>query len=175
MISNIKKYVMSPDDSVEFHRGFSKILTDVSLASLSKDQINKAISDTYTHFDGQLTGVYFWIMRLGEIEHKIYIGKTKSLERRLSDYTNGFQIHSPNDYKLQFFQVFTSKHYPDAKFDLYFWLGDLANYTAKETESIRKYKALINEPAKPNKNVKGKMRDAFYEYYEGVFLSKLNA
>ena len=31
-------------------------------------------------------GVYFWTMNLESVTYKIYIGKTKSLQRRVSDY-----------------------------------------------------------------------------------------
>ena len=84
-----------------------------------------------------------------------------------------FQIHSPNDYKMRFFQDFIFKHIPDAKFSLFFRRCSLEEYTEIETYSLKRYNSLINQRAATKEETKEKMKQAFREYYEAVFISKI--
>lgn len=120
-----------------------------------------------------VAGIYFWTMRIGTSSYKIYVGKTKSLPRRLSDYTNEFQIHAPNDYKLRFFQRFILSREPNAVFDLYFAEEGAQGYTMDETETVKEYGPLINERAETTAEDREAMKQAFAAHYSGIFAQKV--
>ena len=112
---------------------------------------------------------------IGTSTYKIYVGKTKSLPRRLSDYTNEFQVHAPNDYKLRFFQSFILGREPNAAFDLYFSKGGAQGYTMDETEAVKEYGPLINERAETTAEDREIMKQAFAAHYSGIFAQKVGA
>lgn len=172
---NYQKYCFRTDESAIFKETFQKVAVNVFLENIENRHLNEAICKSLGIEDCDLTGVYFWVMNMDGIGYKIYAGKTKSLKRRLSDYTNPFQIHSPNDYKLQFFQTFILKHFPEATFDLYFMKCNMHDYTSKETEVVNTFKPLVNERAKVSLEAKEKMKAAFANYYNSVFIEKSNA
>lgn len=90
------------------------------------------------------SGCYFWTMRLGGAEFKIYIGRTRSMRKRLADYANDIQIHAPNDYKLRFFQEFIHEADKSATFDLYFTAVGEDRFKAREVELVNKFRPFIN-------------------------------
>jgi hypothetical protein len=114
-------------------------------------------------------GVYFWLLDLDSNCYKIYIGKTTSLKRRLGDYSNPFQIHSPNDYKMKFFQEFILNKYENAQFRLLFKRASKESITALETKEINAFNPLINQRKKPSKEVQLKIFDSFRAYYNESF------
>ena len=114
-------------------------------------------------------GIYFWLLDLDSICYKIYIGKTTSLKRRLGDYSNPFQIHSPNDYKIKFFQEFILNKYKKAQFRLLFKRASKESITTLETKEINTFNPLINQRKKPSKEVQLKIFDSFQAYYNESF------
>lgn len=114
--------------------------------------------------------VYFWRMRHGGEEYKIYVGKTNSLPRRLREYRNEFQPGVPNDFKLRHFQTWAQDRFPGSALDLY--AVQTNDNQAVETEVWQKTKPLINERADiPSHNLKS----SHAEYYWTIFEHKLSA
>ena len=167
-LSGLSKYQLLTDQEAVFHRDFQLALPDVRLKELATEWIASKLNHLKNLF-----GVYFWIMVLNDRLYKIYVGKTKSLPQRLTEYRNKFQLHSPNDYKMQFFQDFIIKREPRARFDLYFCPASRETYTEKETEYVRDYGPLINEKSPGSSLAKRNVKQAFWEYYDGIFESKL--
>ena len=166
----LERYRLGNVEAVTFHERFNLVLTDVDLETLSPrgpDPKLRALRD--------VSGIYFWTMRSGTSTYKIYVGKTKSLPRRLSDYTNEFQVHAPNDYKLRFFQSFILSREPNAVFDLYFTEGGAQGYTIDETEAVKEYGPLINERAETTAEDREVMKQAFAAHYSGIFARKVGA
>ena len=114
-------------------------------------------------------GVYFWLLALDSNRYKIYIGKTTSLKRRLGDYSNPFQIHSPNDYKMKFFQEFILNKYKNAQFQLLFKRSAKESITALETKEINAFNPLINQRKKTSKEIQLKIFNSFQAYYNESF------
>lgn len=167
-LPGLERYRFVDAEAATFNGRFSRVLTDVDLETLSPrspDSMLRALRD--------VAGIYFWTMRIGSFTYKIYVGKTKSLPRRLSDYTNEFQIHAPNDYKLRFFQSFIRNREPTAAFDLYFVKGGVQGYTLDETEAVKEYGPLINERAETTSEDREVMKQAFAAHYSGIFTQKL--
>lgn len=165
ILTGLEKYLFTIEDKSKLQSEFKLVMPSVNLES-----INLKSSGLLELSEKQ--GVYFWLMRIGNNIYKVYAGKTKSLPRRLTDYRNGFQPHSPNDFKLQFFYTFILTHYPDAEFDLYF-VSDI-NHTEKENEVLQKFNPLIiNERDKVSKQDRGEVKNAFSKYYSSSFNAKL--
>ena len=171
---NLDKFKIDNNDLPEFLNQFSLVAESVNLEISSRSEVESKIIESLMIDDCNVTGVYFWILRIEDAQYKIYAGKTKSLKRRLSDYFNKFQIHSPNDYKLKFFQSFIFSHLPNADFDLYFKQCNLSDYTEYETQTVNQFKPLINERAQVTDEAKDKMKQAFAEYYESVCIAKIS-
>ena len=65
-------------------------------------------------------GIYFWVLGAWNAKFKLYIGQTKSLSYRLSNYTSPFQPNATNDFKMRIAHAFFAERIPDAQFDLHF-------------------------------------------------------
>ena len=164
----LDRYRLGDDEAATFRLRFNRVLTDVDLETLAPrrpDSMLRALRD--------VAGIYFWTMRMGSSIYKIYVGKTKSLPRRLSDYTNDFQVHAPNDYKLRFFQGFIRSRAPTAAFDLYFVKEGTRGHTLDETEAVNLYRPLINERAETTAEDRAAMKHAFETHYSTIFAQKL--
>lgn len=164
----LERYRLRNDELETFHDQFNPVLKDVDIETLNlrdPDLMLRAFRD--------VAGIYFWVMRIGKSAYKIYVGKTKSLPRRLSDYTREFQVHAPNDYKLRFFQNFIRNCAPAAAFDLYFMKASFQGYTLDEAEAERLYQPLINERAVISDEDRTTIKQAFKKYYETVFAQKI--
>jgi hypothetical protein len=140
------------------------LLIDVNETTEVSFILKKTLIDVTTD-----AGVYFWLLDLDSDCYKIYIGKTTSLKRRLGDYSNPFQIHSPNDYKMKFFQEFILNQYKNAQFRLLFKPASKESITALETKEINAFNPLINQRKKPSKEVQLKIFDSFQAYYNESF------
>uniref|UniRef100_UPI00404836C9 GIY-YIG nuclease family protein n=1 Tax=Rheinheimera sp. TaxID=1869214 RepID=UPI00404836C9 len=173
MGAGLEKYKFTDEMYQALTANFCLVAESVNLDEISRDEIDYRIRESLTNELSDITGVYFWTMNLHKVRYKIYAGKTKSLKRRLSDYINPFQIHSPNDYKLKFFQNFIFRNFPEATFDLYFMPCDLHSYTQHETETVKHFCPLVNERAQLSQEAKNKMKQAFAEYYDSVFAEKI--
>jgi predicted GIY-YIG superfamily endonuclease len=158
------------NEGVPQSHGFEPKLEGVNL-----HKINEQVPKLKT-FE-KMSGVYFWVLRRDGCRYKIYIGRTNDLSKRVKDYTRKFQPHSPNDYKLRFFQELLG-----GKFDLYF-LGveDKKQCVRKETDVIKRLQPLINDLPKAIKLLKEnpqkkdewcgatkKLEKAFCDYYASV-------
>lgn len=167
-LTNLAKYRFTEDDQRTFQEeGFRKVHGDIKL-----NDIKAADTKTLAAAEGA-PGVYFWVLLLKDEWYKIYIGKTKSLVRRLSDYTNPFQVHSPNDYKLRFFHEFILGHATDAKLALFFKPCSLADYTDVETRLVSAFSPLINARSRAQGDERELMKAAFTKYYKAIFEREL--
>lgn len=167
-LPGLERYRLGDEEVATFRSRFNCVLTDVDLETLaprSPDSMLRTLRD--------VAGIYFWTMRMGSATYKIYVGKTKSLPRRLSDYTNEFQVHAPNDYKLRFFQSFVRSRAPTAAFDLYFAKEGTRGHTLDETEAVKLYGPLINERAETTAEDRATMKQAFETHYSTIFAKKL--
>ncbi len=162
---NITPYKLLDIEMRNLESKYSLVLKSVNLNLIDKTSLTKIPS---------IFGVYFWVMSYKGSKYKIYIGKTNSLKRRLNDYSINFQIHSPNDFKLRFFQDFINSHFNDSTLDLYFMECSKNDYTERETDAINTFKPVINERAHVSDEMKNKMKQAFEEYYKEIFISKLS-
>ncbi|WP_157726358.1 GIY-YIG nuclease family protein [Imhoffiella purpurea] len=87
---DIFKFSLSEKES--FTRDFLLIASNVRLDALNRELALKLVNDGLKKPAANSIGVYFWILKLDTLEYKIYIGKTKSLPKRLIDYSVEFQI-----------------------------------------------------------------------------------
>lgn len=106
--------------------------------------------------------------------YKVYLGRTKSVRKRVKDYGCAFQIHSPNDFKMRLFQTFASKQWPGATLDLFFARCGESQIKAKETKLIRKLVPLLNSLLPPSVNERETVSDAYLEYCGSVLKRTLD-
>lgn len=162
---SLRNYRIGDDQAVDFRADFCLVLSNFGL---SKNEIREHA--ILTDVVG-VPGVYFLVMRLNDCLYKIYAGKASCLRRRLNDYTNEFQIHSPNDYKLHFFREFMLRHEPQTEFDLYFHKCTKDTYTQLETAMIKKYDPLMNQGGEGDRML---VKKAFEAYFHQSFEMKLS-
>lgn len=160
----LSEFKFKSNENEHLDRDFLLVLSDFKFDTQELKHLNPSLATN-------VPGVYFVVMRLeDDSRYKIYVGKTKSLKRRLNDYTNPLQIQAPNDYKLRLFRDFIRKHYSTAEFDIYFCRCDIDDYTKLETDKIKYYLPLINQPSKVDKSV---IQSAFETYFLQTFRQKL--
>ena len=129
------RYRFTPEDEVTLV-SFRPVLQNVDL-----DTVNRKAAELASY--AKKSGVYCWVMRWREARYKVYVGRTKSLPRRLKEYGNQFQPGVPNDYKLRHFQRWMREEFVGAQLDLYF--VESGDHNALETAIVRKIKPFINE------------------------------
>jgi hypothetical protein len=164
--SALSQYKLDANQAADFDQRFTLVLPDFGLI---KDDLNHELLVDVK----DVPGVYFLIMRIGQCRYKVYAGKTKTIKRRLYEYTSEFQVHAPNDYKLRFFQDFMLKHDPQIKFDLYFQKSDIDGYTKMETAVVREYKPMINQRSHTVVAERMAMKEAFATYCVQMFERRL--
>src|SRR5215469_7980184 len=96
-LAGLDSFVFSKEEEEALLRDFRLVVSDYKLENRS------SVAALSSHTE---PGLYFWVLGVGANRYKVYVGKTRSLFRRVQDYTNGFQPHSPNDFKLQVLQSF---------------------------------------------------------------------
>ena len=165
----LEPYILSDVQRAGVETEFSLVLADARLAGRSKADIRRAIPDTC---DG-VPGVYLWVMSVGPVLYRVYVGKTKSLERRVADYMKDFQPHSPNDYKIRIFQQAVFAKEPEASFMLYFARASLETYTRLETQAVQRYTPLLNQRASVAPAAREAFQKAFEAFYRAGFDSVL--
>lgn len=165
-MQNLRKYMISDEDGRELQESFVELLSDVDLHCIDLEKHQESLKD-YDY------GIYFWVLTLNNVRYKVYIGKTNSIVRRVKEYTIDFQIHSPNDFKMRFFQDFIAKSVSSFDLSLYFSPKTKETYTQSETQAIRYFKPMINERSNTSSDQKASIKKAFSQYYESVFSSKL--
>jgi hypothetical protein len=148
--------MLSAKERIEIKKAFTRCLKAIDISCITKETIGQ-LSDS--------SGCYFWTMRSEGEEHKIYIGRTRSLQNRVKDYSKGFQLHSPNDYKIQFFQEFISQNYCSVGLDLYFKQCSVKENPKQEAKLVRKFRPLINDRMATSLEEKIKVQDVYRQYY----------
>lgn len=161
----LQAYRLRGELGSSFDNEFKLLLSDVDLENLDREEIAKLLP--------KKPGCYFWVLNIDDARYRIYVGSTSSVRRRITDYSNEFQIHSPNDFKIRFFQYFTREELPYSKLDLYFAEISPEHYKIREKELVRLYRPLINERAKATREEKAPIKSAYGEYYSSVFRRKL--
>jgi hypothetical protein len=131
----MEQYRFTPEDEAMLV-SFRPVLQNVDL-----DTVNRKAAELASY--ATKFGVYCWVMRWREARYKIYVGRTKSLPRRLKEYGNPFQPGVPNDYKLRHFQKWMRAEFEGAQLDLYF--VESGDHNALETTIVRKLNPFINE------------------------------
>ena len=119
-------------------------------------------------------GIYFWVLTHQEQQHRIYVGKTRSLRSRINNYTSVFQPHSPNDFKLQVFYAFVKELLPNSDLSLYFSPCNINLLTQREKEEIKCFAPLLNRRMKSNDDLRHKLQTAFTVYYQSCFLEAMD-
>ena len=165
-LSQLERFRLAPTEADSFRETFSRLITDANLNVLDR-------ADLERYLPAETPGCYFWMMRSGNALYKIYLGRTQSIFKRISDYANDFQIHAPNDYKLRFFQAYMENNFPGSVLDLYFTRVRLDMCRERETELVRRYKPLINERLPATREERNLIRTAFEQYYESTIERKL--
>lgn len=164
ILPGLEAFRLSREGQKELETKFQLVLDDANFITRRKEEIRHALPGTCNS-----SGVYFWVMNVGEFRYRLYIGKTNSLVRRVADYLKEFQAHSPNDYKIRIFQEAILEFEPMAKFNLYFMQVPLDAYTTLETKLIRQYDPLLNRRAKVGKAARESFRNAFAAFYRAGF------
>lgn len=160
-------FQLSDDDEELLSKNFSLLLRDCRLHSLRPADFSSAVSAT--------SGCYLWLMRLGGSSYKIYVGRTHSIRRRLTDYSGHFQPHSPNDFKLRFFEEFIREVFPAAELDLYFIAHPLEKCGDTEKQLIRVLRPLINSLPPSTAEERELLRAAFSQFYRSALLRRLRS
>ena len=161
----LQAYRLDGEIKTIFDSEFALLMSGVMLEELDRREIVKLLPEE--------PGCYFWILNIDDARYRIYLGRTSSVRRRVTDYSIEFQIHSPNDFKMRFFQSFVRAEFRTAKLDLYFTEIPLEKCKARETEMVKLYKPLINERASATDQEKALIKSAFGDYYSSVFSRKL--
>lgn len=166
LLRGFERFLLADPQAEAMRAKFAPVLTGTDLA---KSELVNDVIATYKN----VPGLYFWVMRHGGAQYKIYIGKTKSFSYRVLNYVNDFQAHSPNDYKLRIFHAFLSELLPEAALDLYFAPTDPESLTSAETAAVLEYVPLLNKLPPPSAAAKEELRKAFSLYYRSAFEQRL--
>lgn len=156
------RFKLSPSEAETLKKDFVSVVLGTDLSRC--ERINHVVSD-YRN----VSGIYFWIMRLNGDEVKIYVGKTKSLSLRALNYTANFQPHSPNDFKLKVFRTFMTEKIPGSELDLHFCKTPIPDLTRTENDFIKKYKPMLNERMAASPAARVALEGAFSELYRSSF------
>jgi len=166
LLHGFERFLLAGGQAQSMRASFEAIFTGTDLAKC--DRVDDVIA-TYK----KVPGLYFWVMRHGGAEYKIYIGKTRSFSYRVLNYISDFQAHSPNDYKLRIFHAFVSELLPEAALDLYFARTDLESLTSAENVAVLKYAPMLNKLPPPTIAAKDELRKAFSLYYRSLLEQRL--
>ena len=164
ILRNLNRFQFLSSEAEKLRKDFILIHKDVRLHSVSADLRSTAPTDS---------GCYFWTMRHDDAEYKIYIGRTRSLRKRLTDYANEIQIHAPNDYKLRFFQEFIHEVEAGAAFDLYFQAVGEDEFKRRELDFVKRYQPFVNFLRRPTADDRARIRDGLRAYYREAFAHRL--
>lgn len=158
----LSKFEISRAQADSLRNDFTLLMPETDLSRCSR--VDRIIAEYK-----QVPGIYFWVMRRGERQYRIYIGRTNSMSYRMQNYVSEFQPHSPNDYKLRIFRTFLTESVPDAMLDLYFSPQNLAELTQAENLAVATYDPLLNRRQQPSAETRAILRDAFSVYYRSAF------
>ena len=113
-------------------------------------------------------GVYLWTLCTKAGETALYIGRAASLAKRIYNYIQPFQPHSPNDRKLYFVQKALRRRTPDAKFSLYWQSIPKSELSKTESAAIRQFNPVLNARSIYSKNHTEKLEFAYAQLYNDV-------
>lgn len=165
-LSGFDPFLFAANEADAMRSEFRPLL---SKATFTRDEPLVRLLETYK----KVAGVYFWVLRHGTKEYKVYIGQTNSLANRLVNYVSEFQAHSPNDYKLRIFAEYLAELAPAAELDLYFAQTEVAKLKDAEKNAIQKYEPLLNKLPPPSAEAREKLKSAFDFYYRSSFQQRL--
>lgn len=169
-----RQYELEGQEKTDFYSRFTCISEHILLDYLSRKDAHDIVRVAVGDLNEDRTGVYFWLLIIGSRAYAVYVGKTKDIERRLTDYLTPFQVHSPNDFKLRFFQNFVFRKEPNAQFPLFFEKCPSDQLIQRETELCQQYLPLINDRAQASAEAKAQVKDAFESYYDSIFEKKVS-
>lgn len=90
------------------------------------------------------SGIYLWTFTTDR-PHRLYVGKAKSLRRRISDYLRDFQIMCPNDFKIKIFNAFLTQELGETpSYDVYFKSCEPSELVSLEEKYIKKFNPILN-------------------------------
>lgn len=118
------------------------------------------------------SGCYLWVVRYGAAKYCIYAGRTNSVRRRAGDYSAPFQMHSPNDFKLRFFEEQLREFQPQAKLSLFFKAVPTEHCVEEEKRFISMFMPAINRLAAPSAQDREVIQSAYRDYYRSAFGNK---
>ena len=138
-----------------------------------KDLWQSSTSSSMLKASAAKSGIYFWVLAYEENLYRIYVGKTNSLAHRIKNYSSAFQPHSPNDFKLQIFYLFTQELLPQSELLLYFSPCNVDLLNHQEKEEIGFFDPLLNRRMKASTEIRSKLQEAFVAYYQSCFQGAL--
>lgn len=157
------RFLVTPNDA-ETLADFQLLSPRVDLSSVAL--LLPTLPDT--------SGCYLWLMRAGRERYKIYVGRARSVRKRVKDYSLAFQIHSPNDFKLQLFQLFMADTWPDAELELYFVGCPEVDLNKRERTLNDSLHPLIYDLRAPSPKERRDAQKAFASYYKNALNELLN-
>lgn len=157
---DLKRFLATPREREAIEGDFQLVASGVVLGPGSRRGAEKLPASG---------GCYFWTMDVDARRFKIYVGQTNSLKKRITDYSLDVQIHSPNDFKLRFFQEIAFDTYPGAQFNVHFMRLPDGERQNREKELIRRYDPLINRLRPPTQDDRALILKGFREYYRAAF------
>ena len=149
-----------------FDEAFELVCGDATLLGGANGCIGQVLGPSHA-----VPCIYAWTLAMhgaghGEqTERVVYVGKTRSLRRRVQEYLQPFQAHSPNDYKLQVFQQEALRRFPKGRFLLYRKIESVDSLTASEKRLIGLYKPLLNCRVKASDEACTEFQAAFQKFY----------
>jgi excinuclease UvrABC nuclease subunit len=120
------------------------------------------------------SGCYFWVARFDNRDVKLYIGRTKSLRKRVKDYSIEFQVGAANDFKLRLVLGALASTCETLEVNLYFKeIESLDELKAAETELVRSFRPLVNSLPPPSQLEREMVLEAYRSYYVSVLTRHL--
>lgn len=125
-------------------------------------------------------GVYLWTVLEPNLECEpnrewaLYVGKAKSLAKRIYNYTQPFQPHSPNDRKIYFAQKALSRRLEQTKYPLYWKPVPTHLLNESECDAIKELSPLLNARSRYSKEHTLKLELAYEQLYEEVLSRQSN-
>jgi len=167
-------FALDSSEASAVQREFERVLPSLDLSQRAKVLSQSAeVKKALVKYKGR-PGIYFWILKDGGVEYKVYIGQTQSLSARLKNYISEFQPHSPNDYKLRVFYDFALRLLPNATLDLYFSEKSKDCLGNEEKSAMEKYRPFFYKLPRPDSSEKDKLKRAFSMCCQSIFEQNLN-
>jgi|SRR5579862_5363406 len=159
-LAGITRFLASPAEREAIAREFQLAASGLVLGPACRSRLEDLTS---------ASGCYLWTMDVDEDRFKIYIGQTRSLRKRVTDYSIEMQIHSPNDFKLRFFQELALEVFPSARFDVHFAPLPDGERHEREKSLVRQFAPLINTLRVPTQADRAIILNGYRQYYRAAF------